>query len=347
MSGKDGQKLKVNFLRSAAVLIVLLCLLCAGCVKSAQPYKETQVLLDTVIEITAYGPEAEAAVRDAMEEFRKIEPLTNHFAAGSQVSQINRQAGIAKVKVEPQLLELILHAKDMSERMDGAFDVSVGALTQLWGVGHKGDYVPTAPEIKAALPLVDYRQIEVDEKENTVWLPQRGMYLDLGGVAKGAALSNAAAALQKRKITGALVNAGGDVRVIGKKPDGKPWRIGVQDPRNSEAVLAKLTMENWDTLETSGDYQRYFIKDGVRYHHILDPKTGTQPREIASVTLIYKDSKQNENLTSSGILVLGVTKGLEVLKRFPGVEALIVTGDGRVITTPGLEGQVELNQAAR
>lgn len=335
--------MKAIFQRRLGVLLVLLCLLCAGCATSAQPYKETQVLLDTVIEITAYGPEAEKAVKDAMDEFRKIEPLTNHFAAESQISQINRQAGINKVKVDPQLVKMILHAKEMSEKMDGAFDVSVGALTKLWGVGHKDDYVPAMSEIKATLQLVDYRQIEVDEQENTVYLPRRGMYLDLGGVAKGAALSNAADALQKRKVTAALLNAGGDVRVLGRKPDGKPWRIGVQDPRNSEAVLAKLTMEKWDTLETSGDYQRYFIKDGVRYHHIIDPKTGMQPREIASVTLIYKDSKENDNLTSSGILVLGVTKALEVLQRFPGVEALIVTGDGRVIMTPGLEGQVEIN----
>ena len=324
--------------------LLLLVLFCAGCGRSETPYKETQILLDTVIEITAYGPEAESGVKAALQEFRKIEPLTNHFNPESQVSQINRQAGVAKVKVDPELVRMLLHAKEMSQKMNGAFDVSIGAVTQLWGIGHKGDFVPDGAEIKKALSLVDYRLIEVDEANNTVYLPKKGMYLDLGGVAKGAALVNAAAALQRAKVTAALINAGGDVKVIGKKPDGKPWRIGVQDSRNSEAVVAKLTLEKWDTLETSGDYQRYFMKDGVRYHHIIDPKTGVQPREIASVTLIYQDSPENDNLTSSGILVLGVARGLEVLAGFPGVEALIVTTDGRVITTPGLGGQVEVNR---
>ncbi len=325
----------------ALCLAFVLCLGVGGCNKKNEPYKETQFLLDTIIEITAYGADAQAAVKAAMEEFRKIQPLTDHFDPASQISQINQNAGIAPVRVDLEVIEMIRHAQELSEKMDGAFDISVGALTRLWNVGHRGDYVPDAAEIEAVLPLVDYRLIQIDPVQQTVFLPKKGMYLDLGGVAKGAALNNAVNALKAKGITSALVNAGGDVRVIGRKPDGKAWRIGVQDPRNSEGVIAKLTLDQWDTLETSGDYQRFFIKDGVRYHHILDPKTGRQPREIASVTLVYQDSAEVSDLASSGILVLGVEKGLRVLQRFPGVEAIIMTTDGRLFTTPGLAGTVE------
>lgn len=338
-------------MKSVRWLVILLTAIiscsAAGCGATNEPYKETQFLLDTVIEITAYGPKAEPAVKAAMEEFRRIRPLTDHFDPDSQLSKINQQAGVAPVVVDPELIALLQHAQALSEKMDGAFDVSVGAYTTLWGVGHKGDYVPSAQEIDALRPLVDYRQIQINPQKNTVYLPKKGMYLDLGGVAKGAALNNAVDALKRQGITSALVNAGGDVRVIGRKPDGKPWRIGVQDPRDSEKVTAKLTMDRWDTLETSGDYQRFFEKDGIRYHHIIDPKNGRQPREIASVTLIYRDSPEISDVASSGILVLGVEKGLQVLQRFPGVEAIIVTADGRVIATPGLGADAEISASVQ
>jgi thiamine biosynthesis lipoprotein len=296
----------------------------------SKPYKETQFLMDTIIEITAYGPNKEDAVKKAFEEFKRIQSMSDRFNSESQVSQINRMAGISPIAVDSDLIQMINASIGISKKTDGAFDITIGPLTELWGIGHKGDFIPTQEEIDTVLPLVDYRKIQVDSINNTVYLPQKGMKLDLGGLAKDYAINKAITALKANGITSALVNAGGDIQVIGTKPDGKPWRIGVQDPRNSEGVIAKITLNNWNMVQTSGDYQRFFIKDGIRYAHILNPKTGRQPTEVASVTLVYNDTDISKDIASSGFLVLGLEQGMAAVKQIPGIEALFEIGRAHV-----------------
>jgi thiamine biosynthesis lipoprotein len=331
---------KILLILLAVALAVLAAACRPGTPPAAKPYKETQFLMDTIVEMTAYGPGAEQAVKAAFGEFRRLHSLSNRFDPGSQVSMINQMAGKEKVKVDPELVAMIGHSIAISQKLDGAFDITVGALTDLWGVSNKGDYVPTRAEIEQVLTLVDYRLIQVDAAAGTVYLPKEGMKLDLGGIAKGYALTQAVEKLKAAGITSALVNAGGDIRVIGAKPDGGAWRIGVQDPRNPDSIIAKIALKEWDSLQTSGDYQRFFIKDGVRYSHILDPKTGLQPRRLSSITLVYRSEKTSD-ITSSGFFVLGPDKGREALKRFPGVEAIMVDEAGKVFVTPGLEGKIE------
>lgn len=327
-------------------VIFLMVFSLAGCspmaLVSPKPYKETQFLMDTVIEITVYGSNKEAVVKNAFDEFKRIQSISDHFNPESQLSKINQMAGIAPVQVDSDLVKMINDAISISQKTDGAFDTTIGPLAELWGIGHKGEFVPSQAEINKVLPLIDYKKIQVDSSNNTVYLPEKGISLDLGGVAKDYALTRAVDILKSQGIKSALINAGGDIQVIGTRPDGKPWRIGVQDPRNSEGVIAKVTLTDWNMLQTSGDYQRYFIKDGVRYAHILNPKTGRQPTELASVTLVYNDVDVPNDIASSGFLVLGLERGMEALKQFPGVEAIFVTTDGKVITTPGLKDNVEL-----
>jgi len=326
-------------------LLIFLIVVGAGCSTSSlftdKPYKETQFLMDTIIEITAYGNGNEAGVKAAFAEFKRINELTNRFDESSQVSKINQAAGQEKVQVDPDVITMLKLARSRSEQLNGALDVSVGALTELWSVGHKGEFVPSDAEIKALLPLVNFQLIEIDDKANTVFLPKPGMRIDLGAVAKGYADRKAIDALTAHGIKSALVNAGGDVRIIGKRPDGQPWRIGVQDPRDSEGIAAKIALTDWDVLETSGDYQRFFIKDDIRYSHIIDPRTGYQPREIASVTIVAK-ADNNVDILSTAMFVLGVEKGQQLLKQYPGTEAIFITTDGKKIITPGLEGKIEL-----
>lgn len=306
-----------------------------------KPYEETQFLMDTIIEITAYGPNAEQAVKAAFAEFRRLHELTNNFDPHSQVSKINQMAGKEKVKVDPDIVLMITKANAMSDKLDGVFDVTIGPVTDLWGIGRKGDFVPTQAEIDKVLPLVNYRLVEVDAATSTVYLPKPGMKLDLGAVAKETAVRKTCAILKSYGITSALINAGGDIRVIGRRPDGNPWRIGIQHPRKTDGVIAKLALADWDTMETSGDYQRFIISKGIRYSHIFDPRTGRQPRTLASVTVISNSSAGNDIYTTS-LFVLGPQRGLEVLKRFPGTEVIMVTADGQVITSPGLKGKLEI-----
>jgi len=327
------------------VIVIVVALLVSGCLNdnlsASKPYKETQFLMDTVVEITAYGPEAEAGVKAAFAEFQRLHAITNNFDENSQISRINQMAGKNKVTVDTDLVYIIKLSQDVAVKLDDSFDITVGPLSALWGIGHKGDFIPNQAEIEKVLPLVNYRLVEVDSAANTVYLPKVGMMLDLGGIAKGYATDKAIEVLKAKGITSALVNAGGDVRVIGNKPDGMPWRIGIQDPRNTDGISAKLALTEWDTMETSGDYQRFIMKDGIRYSHILNPRTGWQPREVASVTMVTNSSTYGDIL-SKPIFVLGVEKGLALLKQFPGNEAVIVTMDGKIIITPGLEGKIEL-----
>jgi len=328
-------------IRMLAALLILLTIALAGC-STAKPYKETKFLMDTVIEITAYGPNAEEAVKDAFAEFKRVQRLSDKFDANSQLSQINRAAGVGKMAVDPDLALMIDRSAKMSRLSQGKFDITIGALTELWGVGHKGEYVPSLRDIKQILPLVDYRLIDLDSAHNTVFLTKSGMALDLGGIAKRYAIEKALEKLHGHGIHSALINAGGDISVIGNKPDNTPWRIGLQHPRKADGLLARITLDQWNTVETSGDYQRYFIKDGVRYAHILDPHTGVQPSEIASVTLISKNN--SADIRSSAVFVLGIDKGLELLAQYPGTEAIIVGTDGRIIVTPGLGSSVEIEK---
>ncbi|MDR3566249.1 MAG: FAD:protein FMN transferase [Negativicutes bacterium] len=331
-------------LRAFIGLIVIIFAV-TGCAPSAwfapKPYKETQFLMDTIIEITAYGPNAEPAVKAAFAEFKRLHELTNNFDPNSQVSRVNQLAGREKVKVDPDVLTMIKRSNELSDQLDGVFDVTIGPLVELWGIGRKGEFVPSQAEIDRLLPLVNYHLMELDPAAGTIYLSKAGMLIDLGGIAKGYATDKAVDILKAKGITSALVNAGGDVRVIGKRPDGNPWRIGVQHPRQPAGVIAKMAMTDWDTLETSGDYQRYITSNGVQYSHILDPRTGRQPKGLASVTMVINSSTDGDIL-STALFVLGPERALEALKRFPGVEAIMVTPDGKVTTSPGLEGKIEI-----
>lgn len=325
------------------ITLLAILLLAVGCGNpfAPKPYKETQFMMDTVIEITAYGPKAEPAVKAAFAEFRKYQDLSDRFNPDSQVAEINRMAGKQAVQADPVLIRMVLDSKAAAAKLGGLFDISVGALTELWGVGHKGEFIPSEEEIKRTLTLVDYRLVLVDEGKGTIYLAREGMAIDLGGIAKGYATDRAVEVLKAQGVTSALINAGGNVRVIGNRPDGKAWRVGVQHPRNSDGVAAKLALTDWDTMETSGDYQRYFLKDGIRYSHILDPRTGRQPRTVASVTMVSKDSTDGEFL-GKALFILGPDKGRELLRQFPGNEAIFIDLDGKVTFTDGLKGKIEL-----
>mgnify|MGYP003589107805 CR=1 FL=1 len=311
-----------------------------GCGSQPKPHKDSRFLMDTLIEITAYGSNAKEAVAEAFGEFDRIHAIANQYDANSQISQVNQAAGIGPVTVDHDLIVMVERSRTLADQLDGAFDITIGPLVELWGVGSKEDYVPGDKEINQILPLVNYRLVQVDKEANTIYLPHKGMKLDMGGIAKGYATDRAIEVLKSKGIASALVNAGGNVRVIGQRPDGKPWRIGVQNPRVSDGIVAKLALTAWDTMETSGDYQRFFMKDNVRYAHILDPRTGKQPRELVSVTMVLNNSADGD-IFSTALFVLGSEKGIKALEKFPAVEAVFVTVDGKVIVTAGLEGKIE------
>lgn len=295
--------------------------------------------MGTVVEISVIGwneDRAAAVIGDAFAEMERIEKLMSRWIPESEVSRINGRAGEGPVKASTEVLKVIQRAGDISKTSGGYFDISIGALMDLWGFEHSGGHLPDKGEVDKALRSIGYGAIVVDEEASTVEL-RKGMRIDLGGIAKGYAVDRAYELLTSRGYGNVIVNAGGDMRVGGRKPNG-PWVIGIQDPRDRSQILATFDAEG-TAVATSGDYERYFEIDGIRYHHLLNPFTGFPARGCRSVTILAKDALSADALATA-VFVMGPRKGLGLIEALEGIEGLIVSADGDMIQSEGLKGKI-------
>ncbi len=328
----------------AILILAILSLLLPSCQgRSPRVVKRHRILMGTLVEISVVGRDedkAAAAINDAFAEMERVEKLMSRWIPESEVSRINRWAGVRPVKVSTEVREVIQRAGEISKASGGYFDISVGGLLDLWGFEGSGGRVPAKVEIEQALGSVGYGAIHMDEEASTVEL-RRGMRIDLGGIAKGYAVDRAYEVLTSRGYGNVIVNAGGDMRVGGRKPKG-PWVIGIQDPRDRSRILASLDVGDI-SVATSGDYERYFEADGVRYHHLLDPFTGYPARQCRSVTILAKDAVTADALATA-VFVMGPEKGLRLIEAMEGVEALIVSADGKIIQSQDLKGKVRFSE---
>lgn len=317
-----------------AVCVFLPVFLCS-CGAVARPYQRTELVMDTFVTVTAYGQSATSGVDAVMAEFARLDRLWNRFDQESEIARISRAAGREPVKVSEDTLFIIKKSMFFSELTGGAFDITVGPLIDLWGFARPEKAIPDDAAIKRVLPDVGYQGIVINEGQGTVFLRRPGMSLDLGAIAKGYATDRARAILRQHGITSALVNAGGNIYAVGKKPGGDLWNIGIQDPRKPDDYLASVQVQDVSAV-TSGDYQRFFEAGGVRYHHLLNPATGKPARTgLYAVTIISQSSTAADALSTS-VFVLGKEKGSEVLAQFAGTDAFFVEEGNRVSYTPGL-----------
>lgn len=334
------------FVAVTAVLAVLAVVL-AGPLQRKRLFKETRTSMYTLVSITvlASSPEKAGTAMDAAhQELERLGRLLNFYAADSELTTINNNAGIQPVKVAPETMEIIEAAIYAGEQTDGGFDVTVGPLVKLWDF--KTNSVPSAASIAESLPLVGYKNIVVDHAASTVFLSQPGVRIDLGGIIKGFAADKAVEILKKHGIDDGIVAVAGDIKVFGRQLDGRPWHVGIQNPRqeNGDAqLLATVDLEGVG-ISTSGDYQRYFMKDGIRYHHLLNPRTGYPESLCRSVTVIAPTAALTDAF-ATGIFVMGPEKGLDVLERL-GMEGIIVDHQGEILMTRGIRDKVQLLQAA-
>ncbi len=298
--------------------------------------------MGTVVTITVAGlgrDEADRAMNAAFEEIRRLEGILTFFSESSDLGRINAAAGAREVVVSSETIEVLAEARRISDASGGAFDATIGPLVSLWGFEVKDRFVPPKEEIGRARMLVNWRNMAVDPERGTVRLERRGMKVDLGGIAKGYAADRAADTLRKHGVSRALVAVAGDIRAVGEKAAGVAWHVGIQHPREPGAVLGSLKIAD-RSVSTSGDYERYFIKDDVRYHHILDPATGRPAAASRSATVLAPTTTLSDAL-STAAFVLGPEKGIALVRSVPGAEAVIVDREGRVHVTPGLAGKVE------
>jgi thiamine biosynthesis lipoprotein len=290
---------------------------------------------------TADEPAAKIAFDDVFAEFTRLEKLMSTWIPESDVSRVNREAGVRPVAVSAEVREVLKTAREMSEWTGGKFDVTFGALSGLWKFDHDQDNViPDMPEVRRRLPLIDYRAIQIDESAGTVFLSRKGMSMHLGGIGKGYAIDRAAAMFRLRGLRDFMVQSGGDIYVAGKK-DGRPWRLGIQDPRSAATrSFAELDLSD-GTFSTSGDYERTFMKNGRRYHHILDPATGEPARGARSVTIVSNRAILADGL-STGVFILGPDAGMALIERLPDVEGVIVSDKNEVLISSGLRDRLTI-----
>lgn len=300
---------------------------------------ESRLVMGTAVKIVAEGPgraELARAVDAAFLEMGRLSDTMNHYDSTSAVSAINDAAGVRPVTVPPELMTVLEMAQRTSARTGGAFDITVGGLRG-WRFDPERPAWPTAARIAVMRPLVNYRRLRLDAQTRTAYLEKRGMRIDLGGIAKLYILHAGMRVLAQHGVAHALIDAGGDVEARGTT-QGRPWRIGIRDPHTPQSLYAVVEITAGFVV-SSGDYERYFIKDGKRYHHILDPRTGYPATGPHHVTLVA-ESLETVNGLSAAIMVMGATAGRALIERTPGLEGLIVDRDGGVWTSPGLAARL-------
>ena len=305
--------------------------------------RATLFAMDTVVELTVAAPDDVTARRAISEAERTIESIQAWGSAddpASETAKINSVAEGFDSDVSADLVETLRIALDVAASSDGAFDPTVRPLVELWDFSGESSFVPTDEELAKLLPLVNYRQVMLDE--NGLTLPA-GCRLDLGGVAKGYIVDQALLVMQSNGATAGLVSAGGDVAGFGERLNGGAWVIGIQHPRLWEQLYGTLPLSN-AAVATSGDYERYFELDGVRYHHLLDPATGYPARGLTSVTILAPTCAEAD-AWATAIFVLGLEAGLALLEQQPELEGLLLyeTEDGlHHLMTTGMVEKLEL-----
>jgi len=273
----------------------------------------------------------DAAITSVFDDMKRIDRLMSTWKEDTEISLVNREGSKHPVKISRELFRLLQVSVQYSELTHGAFDITYASVGYLYDF-KKGVH-PDQKAIDAALPGINWRHMILDAKKTTVYFTRPGMRIDLGGIAKGYSVDRGIEILQKQGITRAMVNAGGDTRIIGDR-FGKPWVVGVRDPDHEGKVFLRLPLTD-TAFSTSGDYERYFDEDGKRFHHIIDPKTGDSARKCRSVTIISGNATRTDALTKS-VFIMGPEEGIAFIDTLPDVDAVAVAPDGKVIYSKGL-----------
>ena len=319
--------------------IVSICFLFVACSSFAQiihkrklsmlgsPFEMTVVAKDTV--------EANVYINMAVGEVRRIENEISDWIPTTPISEVSRNAGIKPVKVPLEVFELVERAIKVSEITSGAFDISYASMDRIWKFDGSMKEMPTPEAIKKSVEKIGYKNIILDKNEHTIFLKMEGMKLGLGGIGQGYIADKIYALLLSKGCNSGLVNVSGDIFAWGKQPDGKPWTVGIVNPMNKNKIFATFPLEN-SAVETSGSYEKFVIFDGKRYSHIIDPRTGYPAMGVVSVSVFAKQTEIADAL-ATGIFVLGVEVGLDLVNQLKGIECIIVDDKGKTFTSKGID----------
>ena len=300
--------------------------------------KKVLKLMGNRFEITVVGDDhlwADQRIADAVEEIKRIEKLFTTFDESSQTNLINRNAGIAPVKVDREMYDLIERSKKISALTQGAFDITYGSIDKrLWNFDKTMTSLPDPQTAKQLVRLINYRNVILDEKNCTVFLKEKGMRIGFGGIGKGYAAEKAKSLLQQKGVKSGIINAAGDLTAWGHQPNGKPWTIGIADPNTTKQAFSFLEITN-TSIATSGNYEKFVLIDGKKYSHTIDPKTGLPVRGIKSVTIICPNAEIADAMATP-VMIMGIKTGLDMLNQMKGVAGIIIDDNDKIYTTKNI-----------
>lgn len=282
---------------------------------------------------------ATAALEAAYAEIDRIEALISSWRDDSETTLINRNAGVTPVSVSDELFQLIKRAQKVSRLTNGAFDITFAGAYHVWDFRADPPILPDPAAVEAALAHVGYRRLLLDEARRTVYLEDPEAKIGFGAIGKGYAANRAAALLKREGATGGVINAGGDLYVFGRRENGAQWSVAITDPRDRDHVFAWLPLDE-GAIVTSGDYEKFFIHNGKRYSHIIDPTTGRPVDHLRSVTIICPDAELADALATS-VFILGPEKGLDLVNRLKSVEALLIDADGKHLYSSHIQASLQ------
>jgi len=307
----------------------------------SQPLQSQIFNMGTVITTLVYGENADEVLSEVEREIDRLNRLLSRFVPESEISRINTQAGITPVAVSEETFQLIQNTIKFSKLSDGLWDITVGPLISLWEAHKREKTIPDTRTIIECQSLVDYRNILLDDVLKVVYLKEKGQSVDLGGIGKGYAADRISQLLRSHRIESAYTNFGGNVSTVGTKPDGSPWNIGIQHPRQPDKLIGLVPVKD-KTVVTSGDYQRFFLaNDGKRYHHIINPKTGYPSESGLISTTIIADNSETADALSTMTFLAGLEESREIIKAFEEIEAVFIDKTLNVYLTRGIADRFE------
>ena len=309
---------------------------------STDPVQKETYMMGTIIQLKVYGENAQIAVEKSEKRIKEIEDKMSVNIKTSEISQLNAKAGISGQKLSPDTYSVIQKAIKYSKLSGGALDITIEPIVKLWGIGTEKERVPSKSEISEKLKLVNDNDIILDDKNSTVKLKGVNQAIDLGAIAKGYTADEVKKILLENKVKSALINLGGNVYAVGSKIDGTDWTIGIQNPLSTRGEYLGTVSFSDKSVVTSGNYERYFIKDGIRYHHIFDPTTGYPAEKGLISTTIVSNTSIDGDALSTSTYILGLDKGMKLVESIKGVEAIFITKDKKIYVTPGLQDSFNL-----
>ena len=325
------------------ILILAMVLSFSGCVNNknditeeVKSYQKIDEIFGTIVTAVAYGENAEEALEKAFDKAKEIENIMSVKKEDSEISYVNNKAAKGEVNISDELFYVIKEGLNISYLSKGAFDISIGKLIDLWGIGTDSAKIPTEEELNMLKQQYNYKNIILNEENKSVQFLNEEIKLDLGAIAKGYAADEMKKILEEAGVSSAILNLGGNVLVVGSKTDGSKWTVGITDPLNSSELKASIKVDD-KAVVTSGNYERYFEVDGVRYHHILDPFTAMPAENGVISTTIIADNSMVADALSTATYILAVEESIKLIESLENVEGIFINNIGEIFITSGIE----------